>query len=88
MLRFSNKGITKLKIPEILKQANEEITWVSLLSGIVAEVAYSNDITEAISNNKMPQLLDEIRDRLIEVLNLEFDEEQVANILRNEQRNI
>lgn len=77
-----------MKIPEILKQANEEITWVSLLSGIVAEVAYSNDITEAISNNKMPQLLDEIRDRLIEVLNLEFDEEQVANILRNEQRNI
>lgn len=77
-----------MKIPEILKQANEEITWVSLLSGIVAEVAYSNDITEAISNNKMPQLLDEIRDRLIEVLNLEFDEEQVANILKNEQRNI
>lgn len=77
-----------MKIPEILKQANEEITWVSLLSGIVAEVAYSNDITEAISNNKMPHLLDEIRDRLIEVLNLEFDEEQVANILKNEQRNI
>lgn len=77
-----------MKIPEILKQANEEITWVSLLSGIVATVAYSNDITEAISNNKMPQLLDEIRDRLIEVLNLEFDEEQVANILKNEQRNI
>ena len=77
-----------MKIPEILKQANEEITWVLLLSGIVAEVAYSNDITEAISNNKMPQLLDEIRDRLIEVLNLEFDEEQVANILKNEQRNI
>lgn len=77
-----------MKIPEILKQANKEITWVSLLSGIVVEVAYSNDITEAISNNKMPQLLDEIRDRLIEVLNLEFDEEQVANILKDEQRNI
>ena len=77
-----------MKIPEILKQANEEITWVSLLSGIVAEVAYSNDIAEALSNNKMPKLLDEIKDRLIEVLNLEFDEEQVANILKNEQRNI
>lgn len=77
-----------MKIPEILKQANEEITWVSLLSGIVAEVAYSNDIAEALSNNKMPKLLDEIKDRLIEVLNLEFNEEQVASILRNEQRNI
>lgn len=77
-----------MKIPEILKQADEDITWISVLSGVVTMVAYSNDISEAISNNKMPQLLDEIKDRLIEVLNLEFDEEQVARLLKNEQRNI
>lgn len=72
-----------MKIPEILKNAENEMTWIGVLSGVITEVVYTQ-FAENIANGNCPELLADLGVRLHEVLNLEFDEEQVERILKRE----
>lgn len=72
-----------MKIPEMLRNAENEMTWIALLSGVIAEVVYPQ-FSEKIASGDCPELLADLGARLHEVLNLEFDEEQVTRLLSRE----
>lgn len=72
-----------MKIPEMLKNAENEMTWIALLSGVIVEVVYTQ-FAENIADGNCPELLTDLGVRLHEVLNIDFDEEQVERILKRE----
>lgn len=72
-----------MKIPEILKNAENEMTWIALLSGVIIEVVYPQ-FAEKIASGDCPELLTDLGVRLHKVLNLDFDEEQVERMLSRE----
>lgn len=69
-----------MKIPEILKNTDNEMTWIGVLSGVITEVVYTQ-FAENIANGNCPELLADLGARLHEVLNIDFNDEQVERIL-------